>query len=410
MLLKAFFGTAFALIMGAGANAQILERAPQQLETILYDSRRDACDGSDLPDAPTRAVRNSDGQLVLFAPNFKARAFEGPSLSALSKDCRIRFSAAGNPDPNQLDDRTWIHSMMSLPDGRIFALASASYMPYRHNQSCADGKNRTACWYNGIAALISNDGGKSFSYLGNPPQHLVLRPPEPYSSSYRNPPGFITATNIVKHDGYAYTIVWYRGQKPTERYNCLLRAPISNPLEWEAWTGSSYESVARFDDNRWVTSNRTCAAIGEDVLENVRSIIFHEPSKTFIAVYSRSSKPPHGTSGFYYSTSGNLRDWSDGKLIYQGRSPTREQLDDPTDLEVSITYPAFLDENSTDPDFGTGSDQFDLIFVRLAKTASGGRISSYRQLVRVPLIYRSDSEVERTGSSMIERSRHAISP
>lgn len=405
MLSKAFWSTALALILSASADAQVLERAAQRPETVLYDSRRDACDGSDLPDAPARAVRNSDGNLVLFAPNFKARAFEGPSLSALSKDCRIRFSASGNPDPDQLDDRTWIHSMMSLADGRILALASASYMPYRHNRSCSAGKARTACWYNGIAALISNDGGRSFSYLGTPPHHLVLRPPEPYRSTYRNPPGFITATNIVKHEGYAYTIVWYRSQKPAERYNCLLRAPVSNPLAWGVWTGSTYESVARFDEDRWTTSNVPCAAIGEGILGNVRSVILHEPSKTFIAIYSRSSKPPHGTSGFYYSTSKNLHDWSSGKLIYQGRSPARERLNDPSDLEASITYPAFLDESSPDPDFGTASNQFDLIFVRLAKTTSGGRISSYRQLIRVPLSFRSDSKVERTDSSLVEPSK-----
>ncbi len=281
--------------------------------------------------------------------------------------------------------------MMTLADGRIFALASASYMPYRHNQSCAAGKGRTACWHNGIAALISNDGGRSFRYLGNPPLHLVLRPPEPYSSNYRDPPAFVTATNIVNHEGYAYTMVWYRGRKPTERYNCLLRTPTSSPFEWEIWTGSAYESVARFENDGWMTDTRTCTAIGEGILGNVRSIIRHDPSKTFIAVYSRSS---HGASGFYYSTSKNLHDWSPGKLIYQGRSPRREQLDNPADREVSITYPAFLDETSSDPDFGTASDQFDLIFVRLAKTSSGGRISSYRQLVRVPLHFRFNREPE----------------
>jgi hypothetical protein len=406
VFLKAFWCTSLALIMSASAHAQVLERSPDRPETILYDSRRDACDGSDLPDAPVRAVRNSDGKLVLFAPNFKARAFEGPSLSALNKDCRIRFSASGDPDPNQLDDRTWIHSMMSLANGRIFALASASYMPYRHNQSCSAGKSRTACWYNGIVALISKDDGKSFSYLGAPPHHIVLRPPEPYSSTYRDPPGFITATNIVKHEGYAYTIVWYRGQKPVERYNCLLRAPISNPLAWEAWTGSSYESIARFDGERWVTTSATCAAIGKGALGNVRSFILHEPSKTFIAVYSKASKPPHSTAGFYYSTSKDLHDWSPGSLIYEGRSPARKHLDDPTDLDVSITYPAFLDEKSSDPDFGTTSNQFDLIFVRLAKTASNGRISSYRQLIRVPLNFYAGREMGSTDSSSMGRSKH----
>jgi hypothetical protein len=408
--LKAFWGTALALLIGASANAQVLERAPQRIETVFYDSRHDACDGSDLPDAPPRAVRNSEGRLVLFAPNFKARAFEGPSLSALSKDCSIRFSAAGNPDPNRLDDRTWLHAMMSLPNGRIFALASASYMPYRHNQSCAAGKGRTACWYNGIAALISHDGGKSFSYLGDPPHHLILRPPEPYSGSYRNPPGFITATNIVKHGGYAYTLVWYRGRNASERYNCLMRAPAPNPFAWEAWTGSDYESIAGFDGDRWVMSDITCAPIGQGVLENVRSIILHETSQTVIAIYSKSPKPSLGTSGFYYSTSKNLHDWSEGKLIYQGRSPARDRLDDPSDLDVSITYPSFLDEKSDDPDFGTASDQFDLIFVRLAKTATGGRISSYRQLVRVPLIFRANSAGRRSGSSLVDHPRAQMFP
>jgi len=377
-------GTWMATWPFAPASAQMLELAAQGTETVLYDSRKDACDASDLPDAPARAFRDDDGRMVLFAPNFKARAFEGLSLATLEKDCRIRFAAGGKSDPDLLDDRTWLHAFMRRPDGQVLALASASYMPYRHNRACAGGRGRTACWYNGIAILASRDGGETFTYLGDPPGHLLLRPPERSSDRSRDPAGYITASNIVRHESFVYTIIWFRGQGPQQRYNCLLRAPEADPLAWSAWTGTGYETVARFAEARWQTRDVPCAPVGRGVLENVRSVVSHAASGTFIAIYSKSARLAE-SSGFYYSTSTNLLDWTPGRLLYPGQSPARDRLDDPNHGEPAITYPSLIDEQSQDANFGTVSDRFDLLFVRLGKEPGDGHPRSYRQIVRVPL-------------------------
>jgi hypothetical protein len=372
-------------IMG-GAEAQSLAPAPGTSESVIFDSRRDACDSSDLPDAPARALRNKAGDIVLFVPSFKARAFTGPSLGKLRKDCTIRFAAGGKADPALLDDRSWLHAFLTLPDGTIMALASASYIPYRHGLACEAGKARTTCWQNGISILKSTDDGKSFAYWGTPPGHMLLRPPHPFDNRVRNPAGYITVTNLVRWKGSVYGLAWFRAERASDSRNCLIKADEANPMVWSIWTRDGFKEAARFDGKKWVTTDESCAAIGKGVLENVRGLVLNEASGTFIALYSRAAKKGDD-AGFYVSTSHDLKSWSPGRLLYAGSGPTRADLDDPGHREAAITYPALIDGSSKDPDFGTVSDRFDLIFVRLGKDASGGRVRPFRQIVRVPLLF-----------------------
>lgn len=380
-----------ALGLAFGVNgpvgAQELTLTVKGAEQTLFDTRVDSCDSSDLPDAPARAFRGPSGQIVMFVPNFRARAFEGPSLGRLIRDCSTRFLAAGSAEPNRLDDRTWLHAFATMPSGEIFAFGSAAFMPYRHGQKCRVGESRTSCWYNGIVALISKDGGRTFRYQGEPPAHVVFPPPEAYRDDVRSPPGFITITNIVRQGGYRYALAWYRDSPLSKSRNCLVRAPADDLSRWSIKTADGFREVARFSEGGWRTAPLDCEGVGEGVLGTVRAILYHPETKRFISVFFRADRGKPDMNGLYYSTSPDLVKWSEAKLFYRGEHMTRENIED---LEGStnevIAYPTVIDEHSSDPDFGTLGSAPSLVITRIGRDRdSRGRWRTYRKIMAIPL-------------------------
>ena len=192
----------------------------------------------------------------------------------------------------------------------MFAFASASYIPYRHGAVCAAGTAHTDCWFNGIAALASNNGGQTFHYLGDPPGHLPFPPQAAYRPDIADPPGYMTATNFVTWRGALYSILWRRGEHPGDPpANCLVRAAIANPLHWEAWSRSGFTPIADFVNGRWEARAATCAAIDFRSRTPIRGIVLDPSSQTFIAVFQyRDSR--RNEQGFYTATSSDLVAWS----------------------------------------------------------------------------------------------------
>ena len=78
---------------------------------------RDRCAEDDIPDAPLRAVRLDDDHVIAFATHEQNRAFLGPNLGALKRDCRIVFAGGHSDRPEDYSDRVWIASTWS-EDGR----------------------------------------------------------------------------------------------------------------------------------------------------------------------------------------------------------------------------------------------------------------------------------------------------
>jgi hypothetical protein len=350
-------------------------------ERVLFDQATAACDQSDLPDAPARAFRNDKGEIVLFAPNFRNRALVGTELDTLTRDCSVRFAAAGNADPSLLDDRTWLHAFHT-DDGRaIFALASASFIPYRHGMKCEAGDGeRTDCWLNGIAALRSEDGGATFHYLGNPPHQVAFPPPEQYRPDVADPPGFVSATNIVAWNSDLFAILWRRGDDAERSRNCLARAPGGDPLVWEMWSGGRFLPASRFENGAWIVSTTDCDAIGPG--SAIRGIVLHEKSRTFLSVFQYRTG---SESGFYYATSTDLIEWS--------RPAPLLQIDLRRDAATGgewAQYPSIIDGRSSDRNFGTVGDTAELIFVRFKPDAHTGKVT--RQLVALPIGIASDVE------------------
>lgn len=370
----------FAALL-ASASAGALELTVAGPESVIFDQRTQACDASDLPDAPARAFRNAQGQMVLFAPNFRNRAFVGPDLRHLARDCAVRFAAKGASDPAMLDDRTWLHAFHTTDGINVFAFASASFIPYRHGARCAAGGERTACWRNGIVALLSHDGGRSFADSAPPPRHVVM-PPDAYTPDVKDPPGFISATNFVPFNGDLYSIVWRRDADPRQSRNCLVRAKGGDVNHWEAWTGEGFSPMADRAADGWQVTRTDCARIGERGLPAIRGLVFHPASGTFVAVFQHRRRGADGTpeEGFFTATSRDMIAWSQPRLL--APLPLRAG---PGDTGTFAGYPSLIDGTSPDRDFGTISDSADLLFVRFLMDDKGGRPVRVRELVALPL-------------------------
>ncbi|MFH1804519.1 MAG: hypothetical protein ABID63_06490 [Pseudomonadota bacterium] len=360
--------------------ASALELSVAGDETIVFDTVTDACDNSHLPDAPARAFRNDAGKMVLFAPNFRNRAFVGDDLDSLQKDCRSRFMAAGKADPGMLDDRTWLHAIYTDDGKNVYAFASASFMPYRHAMKCRAGDRRTDCWINGLVTLKSTDSGQSFQYQAAPPHHAPFPPPETYRDDRNNPPSYVTATNIVRWQGYLYSIVWRREATWQESRNCLVRAAEDDPSSWQIWDGQEFRDAARLTDAGWQVIATDCARIAPYGVTSIRGLIHHEGTNSFIAVYQHRRKIDGGGSerGIYYSTSDDLIDWSMPKQLMAADLKPDAGPGDPY-----ISYPSLMDQDSTDRMFGTMDDDASLLFVRFRPVREGGKWTMTRQLVRV---------------------------
>lgn len=364
-----------SLLIAVSAPACGLEISVAGPERVIFDQARDACDSSDLPDAPARAFRNAEGNVVLFAPNYHNRAFVGPDLDHLKRDCAVRFAASGSANPLLLDDRTWLQAFYTADGRDVFAFASASFIPYRHQMPCEVGKARTDCWYNGIAALQSTDGGATFTYLGAPPRQVAFPPPAPYDDAVADPPGFMTATNIGAWNGALYSILWRRGgDGETKSHNCLVRAPTSDTARWEFWSGSGFVPATVFAEGGWAAATFDCASIDIPGQPVIRGIVLHEPTQTFVAVFQDRTRDAHG---FFYATSADLVHWSEPRLLLQ-----TDLAADATDRRAYVGYPSIIDGSSADRNFGTVGGSASLIFVRFLPK---GLRSMTRQLVAVPI-------------------------
>lgn len=381
--MSAFFvGLSVGCLLGWKSAVQASEVTVSGRETVIFDSDMTGCDNHHLPDSPARAFRNDRGQMVMFAPNFQNRAFVGYGFNSLKPDCDSRFMAAGKAKPDLLDDRTWLQAIYTKNGKDVYALGSASFMPYRHDMPCKGRTKRTDCWINGLVTLKSNDGGKTFDYLGDPPRHAPFPPPKPYRDDRKRAPSYVTVTNIISWQNHFYAIVWRRADNWEDSRNCLVRAPADNPRRWDVWNGSEFEEAATLTDQGWSVRQTECARVGPVGVSSIRGLVRSEKTNSFITVYLHRIRKKDGPdiAGFFYSTSTDLKNWSEPKLLY--RQHLRR---DAKEGEPFAAYPSIIDEDSTDRLFGTVDDAASLVFVRLVPKPYKDRWRVPRQLIRVPI-------------------------
>ena len=79
-------------------------------EVRVFDWSVQKCTNDDIPDQPTRAFRDSNGQVVMINSHHTVRRYLGGSLATVAKVCGgIMFSGVKR-DPALYDDREWLAS------------------------------------------------------------------------------------------------------------------------------------------------------------------------------------------------------------------------------------------------------------------------------------------------------------
>lgn len=342
-------------------------------EEIVFDPKRDACDGHDVPDVPPRAYRDAAGKVRLFALHFENRALKGDTLDRLKLDCRVVFRGAGSGTPEAYDDRSWIAATWTGDGKTVYGLIHHEYQGNTHPGRCAK-KDYMSCWYNSVLAVRSDDGGETFVKAARP---VVASAPFPQSVGQGRHRGFFNPTNIVSDGVWHYMIAATTGWDGQPGGACLFRTDtIADPARWRAFDGIGFDT-AFFDPYRAKPDlTKTCLTIGPFPAP-VGSITRHRGSGQWIAVFQAAGGGRFPASGIYAAASKDLKSWSEARLIL----PTKTLYDDPCGAGALNSYPALIDRTAETRNFEDTGDTADLYLSRLR--VDGCQHTSDRKLIRM---------------------------
>lgn len=373
---------AIASCIGATQLAAQVAEARQLVVTVvgpsqvLYDARRQGCDVNDIPDAPLRAYRLPDGEIAAFALHYDNRRLVGPFLDRLKLECNVVFRATGDADPARYDDRAWIAATYTEDGQNVLALVHHEYQGHAHPGRCT-AREYMACWWNSVIAILSPDGGKSFTRA---PMPAIAASPEKSEIGQGRHRGFFNPSNIVKANGAYHTLIATTGWAGQSSGVCLFQSKsLAQGGDWRAFTGRGF--AARFPDPYSETlRDQTCQPIAPFPAP-VGSVTRHEASGLWLAVFQAAKGMPDGrggsfpVSGFYAASARDLTRWSEPRLILE----TRTLYDNPCGESVIRAYPSLIDPAATSRNFETTGD---IALLTYAETpVQGCNLRHERQLV-----------------------------
>lgn len=360
---------AVVLMVLAGGTA-VADSAKDTLPqfTIVGDGGR--CDDVDIPDASARAFRSASGAITVFATHYVNRAFRGSNFSTLSKQCRISYEGSLNVDSASFDYKTWIASTWADSGGDVYALGHNEYQAHEIPGKCHF-SNYSSCWYNSVVLLKSSDDGRNFQKIEDRTKKAVLAPNFTDQVGQGHPRGFTSPTNLVKWNGYLYTLVGYSGAGLNERGRCLLRTALPISLNsWEILTESGFHAP-----NQTLYSGSKVADCKEVVGFKgfVGSISKIRNSDWFVALVAEDD-----------NTGGHIRYYFSQDLINWGNKKNLMDLSlfwsKSCDGGAKYSYPSLIDPASQSKNFDDVSERPYLFLVR-----SSCEAGKNRQLVRIPV-------------------------
>ncbi|WP_156684149.1 hypothetical protein [Pseudomonas sp. Leaf127] len=379
----------FLLLLSSSGLAQAKDTGVRisvtnDTEETVFDWSQDKCSDENIPDSPARAFKSADGQVYLYATHYVNVPLVGASLKKVKPVCSNIFTASMDPDPERYNARIWLQSFYTENNGKtVYSLGSSDYHASWFNKCPDENARNKGCWWSSIVLARSDDGGRSF-ITAQPPKHIVARSPNYFSTDSKEPSGFFTTSNIFKKDQYYYSFFYSGKNKDQPKGNCLARtSDLNDASSWRAWDGKDFNQQFATSPNKSLDSSQSQCKVIESLPYKIRSLVWHEASKKYIAVFEDVKKDKsidHGMEvSFNYSWSENLFDWSKPiTIISVKKSDTCRKP------QVSAAYPSIIDEDSTDPNFGTVGNSAYLYYTRF-NLSDGCRLTLDRDLVRVPV-------------------------
>ena len=331
-----------------------------------------ACDPSDIPDAPARALRLADGTVQLYASDQTNRVNTGPDLFHLHHGCTVVYRGSWNDDPAAFDDRTWITTPWTEDGKTIWAVLHNEFHGHRRKSLCPTGRYMD-CWYNALTLGLSTDAGRSFHRaLGNA---LLAAVPYRYDQVGIGHHGYFNSSNIVRRDGADYMFTFATQTGAQRGGNCLLRTDaVWNVAAWRGWDAAGFTvAFANPYFGAPVPEQHVCAPVGAGaLLWPVTSLVRHAPSGIYVALMQNASRD----GGVFYATSPDLLHWSAPSRLLSAPGLPGWTCNDP----APIAYPSLIDPASDDRNFQTVSTAPQLFATRFE--VENCRLTGRRTLIR----------------------------
>jgi hypothetical protein len=344
-------------------------------EEVVFDDSRSDCSIRQLPDSPARAVRQANGEIVLFATFETNWYLIGPNWDSLGAVCKSAGHAAQNADPKAVDDKYWIQALHTLNGRDFIALGSHEYLGTRHPGMCNYTAPPTAappCWYSSITQYVSR--GDAMNFVPADVERVVAIPQVPFDPNGVKRIGYFTTSNIVAKDGYRYVLIFATESANQKQGNCLFRSKLSDgPSKWLAWNGSEFAVDLSHVASPATKEQATCQPV-HGLGHEARGLLWWPQENVWLTVYTGRIG---NKTGLVAATSKDMLNWGNEQLILEAPMTRREP-----DCAPVYRYPSIIDHDVPGFAFETIEKR---PYLYSTKILLKGCRQSARQIVRIPL-------------------------
>jgi hypothetical protein len=144
-----------------------------------FDTQKDSCEQTDIPDAAARAFRDYKGTIHMIASHSVTRANLGTTLENAKHNCQVIYNSRHDGNIGNFNDYTWLNTFYNIDGKRIVALGHMEYHGWEHPGMCASKSDTANCWYNVDTFNISGDGGYHFASPKPPGNYFLSLPASP---------------------------------------------------------------------------------------------------------------------------------------------------------------------------------------------------------------------------------------
>lgn len=352
-------------------------------EEVVFDWTVDRCEDDAIPDLAVRAIRDADENVQLYLGNTSGYRMVGPDLNTVEPECTAVSRSTLDADPAQFTDNEWLASLHTEDGETIYALVHNEYQGHRHAGQCPQ-RDYYPCWFNAVTMKVSTDGGESYSYVAEPPGHLVASLPLTYEAGL-GATGLRAPSNIITGpDGFFYSFLNAAGVNSTPQWVCLMRTDsVADPTSWRFWDGSGFEGsfINPYTETTDTPAAHECKPLDQPDIGHALndSVTYNTVLDRYVLIgVSADQIDGREVWGWYYSFSTDLIDWDRRKLLVE--MPLPWTVNSPGS-DLSYLYPSLLDPDSTSRTF----DTTDLAAYIYMTRNNAGHASLDRDLVRVPV-------------------------